>query len=146
MKAVDRLAYRWIVVRKRILGRRYFLLTSRHQLAQGVQPNLVIILPWSLCSMRRNKQPGTPQWIVSAMRYVIQNFLRHLNESRLESLHSGVYFRSKRLDGEDTRGNSLLNSRSKSKMAGHWPSAQYAAQSTPNINKRRQACACSETG
>lgn len=35
------------------------------------------LLPWSLGAMRGDEQPGTPQWIVSSVRNVVQNLFWH---------------------------------------------------------------------
>lgn len=47
------------------------------QLTQQLRGELGILLPWSLRAVGGNQQPCTPQWIVSAMRDVVQDLFRH---------------------------------------------------------------------
>jgi hypothetical protein len=39
---------------------------------------LGIVLPWSFRPMWRDEKPAAPQWVVSAMRNVIEDLLGHI--------------------------------------------------------------------
>jgi hypothetical protein len=71
-------AYRWIIFGKDNFGWR-FLLASKISLAWSLREILGILLPWSLRAVRGNKQPCAPQWIVSAMRDIVQDLVGHLD-------------------------------------------------------------------